>query len=146
MVKVQPIQYLYVYTICHIYIVYNIYTWKDYSIAIYHSYLCGLSVTRQWPVITFAAVFGMFAGILASIVESLGDYSACAKLCEVPPPPRHAVNRGIFVEGVGCVLSGLWGTGSGTGTYSGNIVAIGMTRVLVFLIYFFKFFQRFFFI
>ncbi|XP_071816761.1 solute carrier family 23 member 1-like [Apostichopus japonicus] len=86
-------------------------------------------VTRQWPVITFAAFFGMFAGILASIVESLGDYSACAKLSEVPPPPRHAVNRGIFVEGVGCVLSGLWGTGSGTGTYSGNIVAIGMTRV-----------------
>lgn len=71
----------------------------------------------------------MLAAILASIVESIGDYNACAKLSNVCHPPDHAVNRGIFIEGVGCLISGLWGTGTGTGTYSGNIVAIGITRV-----------------
>ncbi|KAJ8047487.1 Solute carrier family 23 member 2 [Holothuria leucospilota] len=86
-------------------------------------------VAKRWPFISITATFGMLAGILASIVESMGDYNACASLSHVPPPPHHAVNRGILIEGLGCVLSGLWGTGTGTGTYSGNIVAIGMTRV-----------------
>lgn len=86
-------------------------------------------VAKRWPVISITATFGMLAGILASVVESMGDYNACASLSHVPPPPHHAVNRGILIGGLGCVLSGLWGTGTGTGTYSGNIVAIGMTRV-----------------
>ena len=46
-----------------------------------------------------------------------------------PPPPRHALNRGIGVEGVGCMLAGLWGTGTGTTSYSENIGAIGLTKV-----------------
>lgn len=86
-------------------------------------------VSNSLPKISIAASLGMLAAILASIVESIGDYNACAKLSNVCHPPDHAVNRGIFIEGVGCLISGLWGTGTGTGTYSGNIVAIGITRV-----------------
>ena len=57
------------------------------------------------------------------------DYYACARLSGAPPPPVHAINRGIAVEGLGCVLAGLWGTGNGTTSYSENIGAIGVTKV-----------------
>ena len=66
---------------------------------------------------TAAGVFGMLAGVLASAIESVGDYYACARLSGAPPPPVHAINRGIGVEGLGCILAGLWGTGNGTTSY-----------------------------
>ena len=33
------------------------------------------------------------------------------------------------MEGTGCILAGLWGTGSGTTSYSENVGAIGITGV-----------------
>ena len=33
------------------------------------------------------------------------------------------------MEGVGCILAGLWGSGNGTTSYSENIGAIGITKV-----------------
>ncbi len=69
------------------------------------------------------------AGVLASTMESIGDYYACARLSGAPPPPTHAINRGIAVEGVGCILAALWGSGNGTTSYSQNIAALGITRV-----------------
>jgi len=63
------------------------------------------------------------------VVESVGDYYACARLAGAPPPPRHAINRGIGMEGVGGLLAGLMGSGSGTTSYSENIGAIGLTKV-----------------
>lgn len=71
----------------------------------------------------------MLAGVIASMIESIGDYYACARLSGAPPPPAHAVNRGIAMEGLGCLLAGLWGTGNGTTSYSENIGAIGLTKV-----------------
>ena len=76
-----------------------------------------------------ASVFGMLAGVLASMIESVGDYYACARLSGAPPPPVHAVNRGIGIEGIGCILAGAWGSGNGTTSYSENIGAIGITKV-----------------
>ncbi|PIK43179.1 hypothetical protein BSL78_19964 [Apostichopus japonicus] len=69
------------------------------------------------------------AGVLASTVESIGDYYACARVSGAPPPPKHAVNRGIGMEGLGCILAGFWGTGLGTTSYSQNIGVIGITKV-----------------
>ncbi|KAG0717033.1 Solute carrier family 23 member 2 [Chionoecetes opilio] len=85
----------------------------------------------QWglPVVSVAGVMGVLAGVLASVVESIGDYYACARLSGAPPPPKHAINRGIWMEGLGSVLAGLFGTGSGTTSYSQNVGAIGVTRV-----------------
>lgn len=85
----------------------------------------------QWglPTVNPAAVFGMLAGVLASMLESIGDYYACAKLSGAPPPPKHALNRGLGFEGIGCMITGVWGTGNGTTSYSENISAIGITRV-----------------
>jgi len=85
----------------------------------------------QWgiPTVSAASVFGMLAGVLASAVESVGDYYACARLSGAPRPPTHAINRGIGMEGLGCILAGIWGTGNGTTSYSENIGAIGVTKV-----------------
>ncbi|XP_060067638.1 solute carrier family 23 member 1-like [Ylistrum balloti] len=85
----------------------------------------------QWgvPTVSTAGVFGMLAGVISSMIESVGDYIACARLSGAPPPPDHAVNRGIGMEGIACVLAGAWGSGSGTTSYSENIGAIGITKV-----------------
>ena len=49
----------------------------------------------QWglPTITAAGVIGMLSAVVASIIESIGDYYACARLSCAPPPPIHAINR-----------------------------------------------------
>jgi len=87
--------------------------------------------TGQWglPTVSLSSVLGMMAGVLASTMESIGDYYACARLSGAPPPPTHAINRGIAVEGIGCILAALWGTGNGTTSYSQNIAALGITKV-----------------
>ncbi|RXG61304.1 Nucleobase-ascorbate transporter 2 [Armadillidium vulgare] len=73
----------------------------------------------QWgpPSVTVSGVFGMLAGVIPSMIES------------VKPPPKHAMNRGICIEGVGCIITGILGTGNGTISYSENIGAIRVTRV-----------------
>ena len=71
----------------------------------------------------------MVAAVLTSMLESIGDYYACAKISGAPPPPKHAINRGLGMEGFGCLLTGLWGTGCGTTSFSDNISALGITRV-----------------
>jgi nucleobase transporter 1/2 len=82
-----------------------------------------------WPVFGIAAAVGMLAGYVASMVESVGDYYACARLAGAPTPTPAVVNRGIGMEGVGCLVAGIIGTGNGTTSYSENIGAIGLTRV-----------------
>lgn len=56
--------------------------------------LCG---PGQWglPTVTVAGVLGMFSATLSGIVESIGDYYACARLAGAPTPPVHAINRFI---------------------------------------------------
>ncbi|XP_078453457.1 solute carrier family 23 member 1 isoform X1 [Lampetra planeri] len=85
----------------------------------------------QWglPVVTVAGVVGMFSAVLAGIIESIGDYYACARLCGAPAPPVHAINRGIFMEGLSCIIAGLFGTGNGSTSSSPNIGVLGITKV-----------------
>lgn len=71
----------------------------------------------------------MLAATLTSIIESVGDYYACARISLVTPPPAHAVNRGILMEGIGSILSGVIGSGGATTSYSQNVGAIGFTKV-----------------
>ena len=72
---------------------------------------------------------GFLIATFTSILDSVGDYYACASTCRVPPPPSHAVNRGIAVEGFCTAIAGFLGCGLGTTTYGGNVGAIGVTRV-----------------
>ena len=59
-----------------------------------HCLLCA----GQWgrPTVSAAGVLGSLAAIIASIVESVGDYYACARLSGAPPPPGSAVSRGML--------------------------------------------------
>ncbi|MEE2887147.1 MAG: solute carrier family 23 protein [Planctomycetota bacterium] len=82
-----------------------------------------------WPQFGLAATVGMLAGFVASIVESVGDYYASARMSGAPVPTRQTVNRGIGIEGIGCLIAGIFGTSNGTTSYSENIGAIGLTRV-----------------
>lgn len=72
-------------------------------------------VSVQWgmPTFTLGAIVGVLAGVVVSIVESVGDYHACARLSAAPPPPLHAVNRGIAVEGIGSIIAAVFGAGCG---------------------------------
>uniref|UniRef100_A0A3Q2Q8C5 Solute carrier family 23 member 1 n=1 Tax=Fundulus heteroclitus TaxID=8078 RepID=A0A3Q2Q8C5_FUNHE len=85
----------------------------------------------QWglPVVTVAGVLGMLSATMAGIVESIGDYYACARLSGATPPPIHAINRGIFTEGFCCIIAGLLGTGNGSTSSSPNIGVLGITKV-----------------
>ncbi|XP_060792256.1 solute carrier family 23 member 1 isoform X5 [Neoarius graeffei] len=85
----------------------------------------------QWglPTVTVAGVLGMFSATIAGMVESVGDYYACARLAGAPPPPVHAINRGLFTEGVCCIITGLMGTGNGSTSSSPNIGVLGITKV-----------------
>ncbi|XP_069139247.1 solute carrier family 23 member 1-like [Argopecten irradians] len=78
---------------------------------------------------SISAFVGFFVATIVSILDSIGDYYACAATCRVPPPPAQGVNRGIAIEGLCTALSGAIGCGHGTTTYGGNIGAIGLTRV-----------------
>lgn len=85
----------------------------------------------QWgmPQFEVAAIVGMLAGYAASMVESIGDYYACARMSGAPIPDSKTINKGIGMEGIGCLVAGVFGTGNGTTSYSENIGAIGLTRV-----------------
>ncbi|XP_041467732.1 solute carrier family 23 member 1-like [Lytechinus variegatus] len=85
----------------------------------------------QWgaPIFTIGGILGVTAGTFASIIESIGDYYACARLAGAPPPPGHALNRGIGMEGLGGFFSALWGTGTSSTSYSDNVGYIGITKV-----------------
>ncbi|ESO09709.1 hypothetical protein HELRODRAFT_195039 [Helobdella robusta] len=85
----------------------------------------------QWGIPTFSlsGVFAILSGVLATTIESVGDYYSCAKLAGAPPPPVHAINRGILVEGLGSMLDGLFGTGNGTTSTSVNVGVVGITKV-----------------
>ncbi|KAK3087985.1 hypothetical protein FSP39_013082 [Pinctada imbricata] len=76
-----------------------------------------------------AVLVAFLIATFISILDSIGDYYACAAMSHVPPPPTHAVNRGIFAEGICTILSGVFGSPVGTTTYGPNIGAIGVTRV-----------------
>jgi nucleobase transporter 1/2 len=83
-----------------------------------------LSSTTLW-----AGVFGMLAGYLASMIESIGDYYACARISEAPVPTGKMISRGLGAEGLGCLIAGILQTCNGTTTYSENIGSIGLTKV-----------------
>ncbi|XP_067657421.1 solute carrier family 23 member 1-like [Haliotis asinina] len=80
------------------------------------------------PSFSLALCIGFMATFFASLIESVGDYFAAAKACEVDAPPTDAVNRGILLEGIGGLISGAVGVGHATTSYSANIAAMTLTK------------------
>ncbi|XP_071815513.1 solute carrier family 23 member 2-like [Apostichopus japonicus] len=85
----------------------------------------------QWGMPTFnvAGFAGVLTAVVASMLDSLGDYHACSQVSLVPPPPLHAVNRGIGLEGIGCMIGALWGAGVGVTSHSSDISVLNLTKV-----------------
>lgn len=67
-----------------------------------------------------AAVLTFLAAVIPAALESIGDYFAAARLANAPPPPPDVVSRALAVESVCCVVSGLFGTTSGSTAYAGE--------------------------
>ncbi|XP_078311384.1 solute carrier family 23 member 2-like [Crassostrea virginica] len=81
------------------------------------------------PTFSAAGYMGMLAATLVSTFESVGDYFAAARFSEAPNPPAHAINRGIAIEGVCSIISGVMGAGHAMTSYSSNIWIIGITKI-----------------
>ncbi|RQH01408.1 uracil-xanthine permease family protein [Natrarchaeobius oligotrophus] len=88
-------------------------------------------VPFQWgiPEFTLAFAIGIFAGVVASMVESIGDYYAVARISGLGAPSEKRINHGIGMEGLGNIFAGIMGTGNGSTSYGENIGAIGITGV-----------------
>ena len=54
------------------------------------------------------------------------------RISGAPPPPAHAINRGIGTEGLGRVLAGLWGSGNGSTSFAENIGVIAADKSLTY--------------
>lgn len=81
-----------------------------------------------WPTFNIAAIVGTLSAIVISVLDSIGDYHACAQVAHVPAPPAHAINRGIGVEGAAGLLASFWGTGMGVVSYSSDIALLNLTK------------------
>jgi len=87
-------------------------------------------VVFPWGMPRFELRFfvAVFAGYLASMIESFGDYHACSHMAGADDPTPKQISRGIGFEGIGCALTGVFGGFSST-SYSENIGLVGLTRV-----------------
>ena len=74
-----------------------------------------------------AAIVGGFSGYIASMFESVGDYAATCAACDEVYRIKH-IDRGIFAEGLGCVISAFFG-GLPCTSYTQNIGIVSATGV-----------------
>lgn len=80
------------------------------------------------PVFDITFFFAILAAYLASMIESFGDYHSISYASGLEDPTPQKINRGIGSEGLGCMISGVFG-GVGTTSYSENIGLVGITGV-----------------
>lgn len=73
------------------------------------------------------AIIGVFVGILGSMVESIGDYAATCAVSGETYKVKH-MNKGIFAEGLGCLVASLFG-GIPVTSYTQNIGIIATTKI-----------------
>ncbi|KAL2476768.1 Nucleobase-ascorbate transporter 1 [Abeliophyllum distichum] len=85
----------------------------------------------QWGPPTFSAghSIAMMSSVLVSMVESTGAYKAASRLAIATPPPAYVLSRGIGWQGIGILLDGLFGTGTGSTVSVENVGLLGLTRV-----------------
>ncbi|XP_010691484.2 nucleobase-ascorbate transporter 1 [Beta vulgaris subsp. vulgaris] len=85
----------------------------------------------QWGPPTFAAghSVAMMASVFVSMIESTAAYKAASRLAIATPPPAYVLSRGIGWQGIGILLDGLFGTGTGSTVSVENVGLLGLTRV-----------------
>ncbi|XP_058644085.1 solute carrier family 23 member 3 isoform X2 [Onychostoma macrolepis] len=80
------------------------------------------------PLLSGKSIAAGVAGGLSSSISSPAVYVVAARLLKVPVPPAHACNRGLCVDGLGSVLSGLMGAPVGLCSSVPNACVIGLSQ------------------
>ncbi|KAH9623307.1 hypothetical protein KSS87_000444 [Heliosperma pusillum] len=85
----------------------------------------------QWGAPTFAAgeAFAMMMASFVALVESTGSFIAVSRYASATPVPPSVLSRGIGWQGVGILLSGIFGTGNGSSVSVENAGLLALTRV-----------------
>ncbi|XP_060570875.1 solute carrier family 23 member 2-like [Ruditapes philippinarum] len=81
------------------------------------------------PLFNSTIFVGFLSAVISSIMESIGDYYATAYVSRSPPPPTHAINRAILLEGLGSLISGTLGAGHATTSSTSHVSLIGISKV-----------------
>ncbi|XP_073305832.1 nucleobase-ascorbate transporter 6-like [Primulina huaijiensis] len=94
----------------------------------------------QWGAPTFRAgeAFAMMATSFVTLVESTGAFIAVSRYASATPMPHSVLSRGVGWQGVGILLSRIYGTRSGSSV--SMLTRVGSRRVIqisaVFMIFF----------
>ncbi|XWS54670.1 hypothetical protein CRYUN_Cryun10bG0108400 [Craigia yunnanensis] len=85
----------------------------------------------QWGTPSFNAgdAVAVIAASFVAIIESTGTFIAASRYASATPMPPSVLSRGVGWLGVGILLDGLFGTGSGSTASVENAGLLGLTRV-----------------
>ncbi|KAK9107984.1 hypothetical protein Syun_023995 [Stephania yunnanensis] len=85
----------------------------------------------QWGAPTFDAgeAFAMMAASFVALVESTGTFIAVSRYASATPLPPSILSRGIGWQGIGILISGLFGTITGSTVSVENAGLLALTRV-----------------
>jgi nucleobase transporter 1/2 len=85
----------------------------------------------QWGAPAFDAgeAFAMMMASFITLVESTGAFIAVSRYASATPMPPSVLSRGIGWQGVGILLSGLFGTVNGSSVSVENAGLLALTRV-----------------
>ncbi|XAR65028.1 hypothetical protein NMG60_11008971 [Bertholletia excelsa] len=85
----------------------------------------------QWGAPTFRAgeSFAMMAASFVALVESTGAFIAVSRYASATHMPPSILSRGVGWQGVGILISGIFGTGNGSSVSVENAGLLALTRV-----------------
>lgn len=85
----------------------------------------------QWGAPSFDAgeAFAMMVTTFVALVESTGGFIAVSRYASATPLPPSVLSRGVGWQGIGILLSGLFGTVTGSSVSIENAGLLALTRV-----------------
>ncbi|CAM8977820.1 unnamed protein product [Rhodiola kirilowii] len=85
----------------------------------------------QWGAPSFNAgeAFATLVVAFVALVESTGGFIAVSRYASATPMPPSVLSRGVGWQGIGILLSGIFGTGNGTSVSIENAGLLALTRV-----------------
>ncbi|KAL8123466.1 hypothetical protein AgCh_011441 [Apium graveolens] len=85
----------------------------------------------QWGTPSFGAgeAFAMMMASFVALVESTGGFIAVSRYASATPLPPSILGRGVGWQGIGILLSGLFGTVNGSSVSIENAGLLALTRV-----------------
>ncbi|XP_044477125.1 nucleobase-ascorbate transporter 6-like [Mangifera indica] len=85
----------------------------------------------QWgpPAFDAGEAFAMMMASFVALVESTGAFTVVARFASATPLPPSILSRGVGWQGVGILLSGLFGTVNGTSVSVENAGLLAVTKV-----------------